>query len=46
MEVGVVLSHTKNNWGPQKLEEAGRVLPYSLRRDCGLADTLISNSGL
>lgn len=45
-EVGVVLSHTRNNWGPQKLEEVGRILLYSLRRERGLADTLISSSGL
>lgn len=29
----------KNTWGPWKLEDAGRILPWNLRRDHGSASS-------
>lgn len=37
-EVEVMWPQVRNTWIPQGLEEAGGVLPQSLRRATGLAD--------
>ena len=40
-EIGVMSPQAKDPWGPQKLGEAGRLLPQSLRRKGGPTHTLI-----
>ena len=45
-ETAVIRLKTRNTRSPQKLEEAGRTLPWSLWRKHSPAHTLISDSGL
>lgn len=41
-ETGVCSVYPGNSWGSQKLEEAGRTLPGSMREECSPEATLIS----
>ena len=45
-EMGGTRSQAQGRLGHQKLEEAGRTLPWSPRREPGPAHTLILESGL
>ena len=43
---GAMLPQARGQLSPQKLEEAREDLPWSLGRECGPANTLISDSSL
>ena len=45
-ETGVMGPQVKDAWSPQKLEEAGRTLPWSLQRGRGSATPESQASGL